>query len=412
MTNMKKATVVGVWAATLLAVFVGARLFAQRESTSAPDDFGAAIRAALAEKDGLDRMARISAVLQHLGPENVVKAATVYDRLLNYLDEPDIRPFVIAWTRFDPATALEHTLRWTNPDKQKMGASAVIGGWALRDPIGALEAYDEARRRVPNISEDMFLNLLTGWLYSGEAGFVEYIAKLSDYKREVATSRVIGRIMRNGDTDAAISWVESLIQNDAYEIAFTKRVFRRGVRIVGTAEPELAAAWTIKHLGQPYAIDAPRIAAGRLALRDGPAAMQWVSGLPSEESLELVIREAFLTWYRMDRESAAAWLESETLTAFHQPAIEYYANALSKRREPEEAIVWCERILDPERQLSCLKPAAAKWFQRDPVAAETWLQQSSLDEEARGAARTPPKKKRPPRRRQPGQPKINMRIEG
>jgi len=411
MTSVKKAAVVGVWAATLIAGFIGARLFALPESASAPDDFGAAIRAALAEKDGLDRVARTATVLQHLDPENVIEAAAVYDRLLNLLDESEIRPFVIAWTRFDPAAALDHTLNWKFPEKQEMGASAAIEGWALFDPIGALQAYDEARVRVSGSAEGLFLNLLTGWLHSGEGGLVEYIADLSDHKREVAISRVVGRIMRDGDADAAMSWVEAIIQNDAYDIPFKRRVFRRGIRIVGRSEPELTAAWAMEHLGEEYAVDAPRIAAGRWAMRDGPAAMQWVRDLPREESHDLAIREAFLTWYRMDRESAVAWLESETLTAFHELAIDYYANDLS-RREPEEAIVWCERILDSERQLSCLVPVAKKWFRRDPTAAETWLQQSSLDEEARRAARMPPKKRKPQRRRRPGQPKLDMGIDG
>ena len=406
MTSVKKTAVICAWAATFLAGFVGARLFALPESASAPDDFGAAIRAALAEKDGLDRMARTAAVLQHLDPENVVEATAVYDRLLNLLNEPDIRPFVIAWARFDPAAALDHTLNWRFPDQQNAGANAAIEGWAMRDPIGALQAYDEAKTRVQGSAENLFLHLLTGWLYSGEGGLVEYIADLSDHNREIAISRVVGRVMRNGDADAAMSWVESLIQNEAYEMPFKRRVFRRGIRIVGRSEPELTAAWTMEHLGQPYAVDAPRIAAGRLALKDGPAAMQWVSGLPREQSPELAIREAFLTWYRSDRKSAVAWLESETLTAFHDPAIDYYANDLSRRR-PEEAIVWCERILDSERQLRCLKPAAAKWFQRDPTAAEAWLEQSPLDEEARRTARISPKKKKPQRRRiNPGRPKF------
>jgi tetratricopeptide (TPR) repeat protein len=409
MSDAKKAAVVGVWAATLLAGFVGARLFTQPESATPPDDFGAEIRAVLAEKDGLDRMERAAAVLQHLNSDNVAEAAAVYDRLLNLLNELDIRPFALAWARFDPEAALQHTLRWRFPDQQKMGASAAIEGWAMRDPVGALQAYEKAKTENPSISEDMFLNLLSGWLYSGEGGLVEYVANLSEYKREVAISRVVGKVMRNGDTEGAISWVEAIIQDDAYEMPVKRRVFRRGIRIVGRSDPAIAAAWTMEHHGQDYAVDAPRIAAGRWATKDGPAAMQWVKELPDGELTHLAIREAFLSWYRGDRESAVAWLEAETLTAFHGPAIDYYANALSKRK-PEEAIAWCERILDSERQLRCLKPAAVKWFQRDAAAAEAWLQQSPLDEAARSAARKPPLKKKQQRRSRPGQP--NLRRGG
>jgi len=408
MTSVKKAAVIGAWTATLLVGFFGARLFTQSDFASAPDDFSVAIRGALAETDPLDRVTRIAAIMQHLDPQNVVEAAAVYDRLLNLLEEVDIRAFVIAWTRFDPAAAFDHTISWRFPDKQKVGASAAIEGWALRDPIGALQAYEEAATSVPSISEDLFLNMLTGWLYSGEDGLIEYIAGLSGHKRELALSRVVGRIMREGDTDAAVSWVEAIIRNDAYEMEFKRRVFRRGCRIVGRSDPELTAAWAMEHLDEEYAVDAPRIVAGRWASKDGRAAMQWVRELPRDELTELAIREAYLTWYRSDRESAVAWLASETLTAFHDPAISYYANELSKR-EPKEAVVWCERILDAERQLNCLKPAAARWHQSDAEAAEAWLQQSPLDEEARSIARLPAREKMRQRQRRPGQPNMNMR---
>jgi hypothetical protein len=160
----------------------------------------------------------------------------------------------------------------------------------------------------------------------------------------------------------------------------------------------------MEHEGRPYAADAARIVAGRWGSRDGRAAMQWVRDLPREELPELAIREAFRTWLASDREGAVAWLESETLTAFHEPAIDYYAKDLSDR-DPEESIAWCERLLDSDSQLRCLETAAAKWFQEDPVAAEAWLQQSSLDEEARRTARILPEKKKKQRRpRRPGQP--------
>ena len=129
--------------------------------------------------------------------------------------------------------------------------------------------------------------------------------------------------------------------------------------------------------------------------------MQWVRDLSREEVPELAVREAFRTWLGSDREGAVAWLESETPTAFHEPAIAFYAKSLSDR-DPEESLVWCERLLDSDAQLPCLENAAAKWYREDPVAAETWLQQSPLDEEARRAARTPPEKKKPQRR--PGRP--------
>jgi hypothetical protein len=389
MMGVKKGAVLGVWAATVVVAFAAGRVTAPPEPASAPDDFGAAIRAALGEKDGLDRAERTASLLQQLDPENVLEAAAVYDRMLNILGELDLRPFVIAWARFDPAAALDHTLRWPFMDKQKMGAGAAIEGWAMRDPIGALQAYKETRARVPSLSEDLFLDMLTGWLYSGEGGLDEYLAGLPNVSQDKAIARVTAKLMRSGGADATMPWVNSIVRNEAYENKFKKRVFRRGIRIVGRFDPERVAVWAMEHEGHVYAVDAPRIVAGAWGSRDGRAAMQWVRDHPAEELRAPAVREVFRTWLKSDREGAVEWLESETLTAFHDPAIDFYAKDL-RDRAPEEAIAWCERILDSERRLRCFNLAAQKWYQRDAVAAETWLQQSPLDEEARRAARTPP----------------------
>jgi len=389
MTGAQKAALLGVWAATLVAVFAAGRITAPTGSDPALDDFGAAIRAAIAEKDGVDRAERTARVLQQLDAENVLEVAAVYDRMLNILDELDLRPFVLAWARFDPAAALEHTLAWPFMDKQLIGASAAIEGWAMRDPVGAREAFEATSTRLPSLSEDLFTSMLTGWVYSGEGGIDEYLAGLRNVKQDTAITRVAGKLMRSGGPEVTMRWVDAIVENDAYETRFKKRVFRRGIRMVGRWDPELAAAWAMEHAGQAYAVDAPRIVAGRWGERNGRAAMQWVRAHPDEELRELAVREAFRTWLQADRADAVAWLEAETLTAFHEPAISFYAKDLGDRT-PEQAIRWCERILDAERRLRCLEPAAAKWYQRDAVAAETWLQQSPLDEDARRTARTPP----------------------
>jgi len=402
MTGVKKGAVLGAWAATVAAAFAVGRVTAPPESVSVPDDFGVAIRAALAEKDGLDRAEQTARVLQQLDPENVLEVAAVYDRMINILDELDIRPFAIAWARFDPAAALDHIIGWPFLDKKKMGAGAVIETWAMRDPVGALEAYKQTSARHSELAEDLFINMLTGWLYSGGEGLNEYVAGLSNMRQEAAITRVAGKLMRSGGANATIPWVDSILRDESYPNRFKKRVFLRGIRIVGRFDPERAAAWAMEHEGQGYAADGPRIVAGRWGSRDGPAAMQWVRDHPAVERLGPAVREGFRTWLESDRQGAVKWLESETLTAFHDPAIGFYARGLSNRA-PEKAIVWCERILDSELRLRCLKSTAPKWYQRDAVAAETWLQQSPLDEEARSDARMPPEKYRDKMRtRQPG----------
>ncbi len=393
MSGKKIGVVLGVWALTVAAAFAVGRSTAPSERAPTPEDLAAALEAALGEPDVLDRTERTAQLLQHLDSENVTEVAKVYHRMLNILGELAIRPYIAAWARFDPEAALNHTLRWPFQDKMEMGAQAAIEAWALRDPVGALAAYEELSQRRPGLEEVLLFDMLTGWVYSGQGGVEEFIANLPAGKFDTAINRVAAKTLRNGGVEAIIEWVDSITGNDAYSNRFKKKAFQRGSRMAARWDPERAAAWVLKNRGQNYAVDGPRIVAEQWGMKDGRAALEWVRNHPDEDLQHRAAREAFRTWLEADRPSAAAWLESEQLTPFHEPAVILYAKNLASRA-PEEAIVWCERIFDEQRRLACLEQAANRWYQRDAVAAETWLQQSPLDEEARRKVRMPPEKPR------------------
>jgi hypothetical protein len=125
--------------------------------------------------------------------------------------------------------------------------------------------------------------------------------------------------------------------------------------------------------------------------------MAWLGEQPAGERRDQAAREAFSQWSRTDPRSAGAWLDAEEPTALHDPALEFKAERLAGH-EPERALGWCERIQDGTRQQGCLESTAKKWYAQDAVAAETWLQQSPLDDEARRRVRKIPGPKRQQRR--------------
>jgi hypothetical protein len=81
-----------------------------------------------------------------------------------------------------------------------------------------------------------------------------------------------------------------------------------------------------------------------------------------------------------------AWLNADERTDLHDPAFEIKAARLVAH-VPVEALSWCERIQEPARQQRCLESSAHTWYGQDAVAAETWLQQSSLDDEVQRRVR-------------------------
>ena len=387
MLRMNTGLAVGLWAATAVAAFAVGRVTTPSEAVQAPEDLGARVRAALGEGDTLERLGRTAGLLQHLDPESLPEVREVYDQMLPLLGQWEIRPFVAAWARFDPAGALEHTLAWPFRIKQEIGVEAAIEGWALRDPPAARLAFERLAADHPAFREQLLIGLVTGWVHSGQDGLQSYIAELPPASLDTATGIAVGALVRKSGAEGTLGWTDRILGDEAYDGELKRSVFRRATRSVAGVDPERAAAWALTHA--EYADDGPRIVAQQWGSQDGKAALEWVrehvSGMPREQAA----REAFAQWLRSDPAGAKAWLASESLTEFHDPALDVYARRLSLRA-PEEAVGWCERILDPERRRGCLTTAAAQWYRRDPVAAEAWLQQSALDEGARQAARTPP----------------------
>ena len=391
MHRMNPGALFGLWVVVIPVAFGIGRWTAAPESDAPPEDLGVAIRAALAEGDLLDRLERSTELMQHLDAGNLPEVLAVYDQMLPLLDQWDIRPFVAAWARFDPAEAFDHVLAWRFNIKQKIGAETAIQTWALRDPMAARVALTQAAANHRNLEDDLYYNLLSGWVSAGAEGLEDYLDALPPALRAPATARTIGALVRGRGTEATLLWVDSILREESYGEGLKKAALRSGARSVARGDPERAAAWMLEHVGREYAQDGPRVVAEEWVRSDGRLAMEWVSELPEGSAREQAARGAFARWLTLDPQAAKAWLSSESLTAFHDPMIDAYARRIDARA-PEESIGWCDRILNPDRRLGCLKVAATEWYALDAVAAETWLQQSPLSEEARRAVRTPREK--------------------
>jgi hypothetical protein len=119
---------------------------------------------------------------------------------------------------------------------------------------------------------------------------------------------------------------------------------------------------------------------------------------------DLAVKDAFTTWLREDRESLLRWLRSmepEGVEPWFRPAAAMCARVLA-RDDPAEALRWAALVEDAESREMSLIQVARLWRMQDPAAAEAWLQQSPLSEEARAKAREEPRgAKRRQRRQQP-----------
>jgi len=393
MLGINRGVLLGLWAATIVAAFVFGRATPPTDAAGAPEDLGASVRSALGEGGSLERAARTATLMQYLDADSLPEVVAVYDRMLSGLDECDIRPFVDAWTRFDPTAALDHTLSWPFANRRQFGVDAAIRGWALRDPFEALLVYEQVGVDHPSLREGIFKNLVVGWAQSGQRGLDSYLAGLSPLARDEASGLVVGGLLRKGGAEPTLRWADTVLGNDDYDANFKKSAFRRAARSVARWYPERAAKWVVEHQGKSYADQGVRFVAEFWADRDGLAAMRWVLDQPAGKFRDEAMLRSFNRWSVWDPQGAEKWLLSETLTESHDPAIDTYARRIGSQM-PREAVGWCERIADTDRRYGCLKVSASAWYWSNAVAAEEWMQTSPLSEDDRRAVRTPKARKK------------------
>jgi hypothetical protein len=372
-----------------------------------PDDLAGAIQASLGEGDALARLGRTANLLEALEPADLPDVLAVYERMIPSIERWELAAFFAAWARFDPTGAIEHALAWPRRsmlEERRIGVRAALAGWASADPLKARFAAEQIAEDHAPLRHDVWLGLVAGWVRSGRdlEGLGTFLSELRPRNQRAAAATVALReLVRAGGADAALDWAGTLLADPSQEADFKREVFEASVGAAAAADPAGTGAWTLKHAEAPYALGGPLIVAGLWGRVDGAAALGWLSAVPAGERRDKAVREAFLAWATADWDGADAWLAATALSEFHDPALEVYAEQLLAW-EPAEALGGCERILDGTRRQSCLASGASRWYAKDALAAEAWLQTSSLDEEARSQVRKATAQPRSPRRRRAG----------
>jgi len=348
------------------------------------EPLGPALRSALSEGSLLERISRLTQTLERLDSENISEAAAVYETEIWRLQEFEIRPFVDAWVQFDPEAAVDAIRKWPMA-KRSVGLEAVVWSWARIHPVEARFAVDELVEDYPSDQSGLIDNFVVGWVHSGANGVVAFIGELPQSLRLGTLVAMMAAQGQRLGTAGLLEWADDAIGDT--EGRFKKHFFRRAAATAANQNPERAAAWVERHAGHDYAADGVRIVVERWMPKDANAAMDWVRAADSNAVREKAVRSAFSWWMQRDRDAAERWLLETELTAAHDPAIDVYASKLARGSEIQQALSWAERIPDETLRLSSLEAIATRWHRRDAAAAEAWLEQSPLDEEARRVVR-------------------------
>ena len=361
----------------------------------------AAVREALATGGSLARMARLVPALHELSEDEVDAVAAVYAREISALGECDIAPFVDAWVQTDAEQALEGTAAWPYAPKRSIGLRNALEAVTSREPGRGRTLYATLTKRHPALRADLQIGLVSGWAAADPEGLRGYLRGLSKQEITEPAGLALEMIARHHDVDALLAWADEFI-GETPDAQLPANFFKKAASIATHLDPLRATTWVDAHWGRDYAKAGPSAVAHAWMLVAPLDAIAWLQTGAPAESRAKALESAFRRWLIEDRAAAMNWLGSEERTRFHDPAVAVYARDLV-RRSPEEAVGWCEQVLDPESREECFISVVRRWLMNDGAAAAAWLDESSLDEESRDSLRTwaseQPRRKRPGRTR-------------
>lgn len=330
----------------------------------------------LAITDPIERQRQFAELLASLTAENAeaaVKALREAPRSSRWGWGQEYSLLTMAWGRLNGPAAVAfanglegRTKEWT------MGT--VLSGWASEDPAAAIS-------HVEGIEDNEERSRWTNGLVSGLAR--HDIAKATDYVYNLAendapmTDRYMDTVVRQQLTqglDAATAWTDSL-PNGELKGSALERVADEYARL----NPADAATWVTQYAEQDFATNAIGEISEEWAERDPVAAIEWTESLPEGEGRRRAVAEAVSEWAREDLTEAGNYVSNLQPGAERDSAVSSYARRMVNEN-PEVAVEWALSIQGEELRQESTARTVREWRERDPAAAQTFLDGTQLPE--------------------------------
>jgi hypothetical protein len=361
---MKIAAAV-VWLAAL------ALAYALGSSTPAGSDSVAALEQTLEHRSPLKRSLGLSEFLLGLNPDNIEATLEHVEGQAYRFDQRDYELLMHAWVRFDSPAAVDWALTRVAPLKRRVSI-ALIRALGFHDPAAARSLLETAE---PELMDPMFYAMVEGWAWSQHADdLASYLSRLpSGVNRQRATSALVTIILRDG-VDELIAWVD----HAPTDAGFKALAFEQSADAIAQIDPLRAARWVDRHIGEPYARQAPGFVIRRWFLRDPAAAMNWIVTLPEESGRLERVERAFHSWFSAQPQEARAWVMASTPDAAVDPAV----RELVRRdfgTDPGSAMDLAHRIDDAAVRLHVQVSAGRSWYEQDRESFMEWLPESGLE---------------------------------
>lgn len=347
-------------------------------------------RASFDEDDWLDRSLVQAAFLQGLQPEELPAALAALEPQLPWLATDELRLFMLAWSRFDPAGALAWSLAQPAPHRRNLSGAAIYA-YAFRDPVEARAAL--SRVDDDDLREFMQGRLVAGWVRGGDLrGAGEYLTSLPQGNRRLRYLTMVAWELSKDGPEAVEAWAEAA---PAAFPRYKAAVFLKATSTLASIDPARTAEWVSAYLDRPYADGVLRAVARSWALQDPRAALVWLASLEPGLKQDASVSNAFRVWLDRSPGEAESWLLGSVPAAALDAGVSVMVGR-HRETSPRKALAWAMRLDERALRERVLVNIASEWLREDPESAAAWIEGAGLDDALQTAIRTRAKRAREP----------------
>ncbi|MHA7838597.1 MAG: hypothetical protein ACX98W_14170 [bacterium] len=374
-----------------------------REASSLPESPAMALAAILELDDPSDRAVRLVRFFEQTDPSAaiVLRDVLIDQQEKGLVDEMAELLFASWWARSDPEAAFANIVDpgWAN---RHPWVRAVFREWVHQDPTAAAAAVESLPAEAARGRLEAARVVIDEWFELEDvpdpSRLLGLIEQLEIRRRAFAIQRVLNALVEQRGVDATQSFVEAVPESGStFDYDLRQELMARMAVVLLDHDVERAVRWAEEHGHDRQGAGIRKHLAYYWGLKDGPAAMEWATGLPDTPDRSAVVARAWLSFGRVQPEKASDWLVERGPDGALQDVYARYLRNLAKN-EPARALELAEQTADDEVREKMLMAVGQGWMRADREAAEAWLATAGLPPEIekriRRASRRPTRPER------------------
>ncbi len=316
----------------------------------------------------LERSRALLAYLEQLGPGDFENAVAHF-RSLGITDSRigEYSMLLSAWAQADPVAALTYAKANT---RGELARDTILTTWAANDPEAALRwaqsnhEGDGANPYLPGI--------IRGLAESNPARASELLAAMPrSVERGKGLDFLLPHLHQQGP-DAVRDWIASLNDDSLRNGAMT-----RAADQLAKTDPAGTVSWLLANPGEASRSRMDNVYSA-WAGKDPRAALNSLATLPAGENRSNALRGVISNMAVEDPNSAISLMNRYPADVNDQVVQSFVWHSLGS--DPVAAIDQIARIGDEGQRNQMYRRALGHWLDRDPAAAQAWIQANPLPE--------------------------------